>query len=286
MSEFSSLKIVGGLLSSDLLGRVFAGDSAVPGTSAESYGLEPGESVRRQASRSWPYLLETWQDEKKRDRWTRILLRELGFPQEMPKHITFRATGWDIDLDHRTPNREARAPQSVMQQKLNEDESRLWGLLTNGTTLRLLRDSTTLVGSTYVEFDLKAIFDGELFSDFVLLFLTCHASRFAVRSDGGPESCYLEQWRSFAADQGERALDQLRRGVEQAISILGTGFISHASNPQLRNRLINNELRLDDLNRALLRVVYRMLFWFVAEDRDALLQPLPDVVTTCWLRPG
>jgi hypothetical protein len=80
MTEFTSLKIVGGLLSSDLLGRIFAGDSQVPGTSPESYGLERGESVRRQASRSWPDLLETWQDERKRDRWTRILLRELGFP--------------------------------------------------------------------------------------------------------------------------------------------------------------------------------------------------------------
>src|SRR6185437_13273452 len=136
-------------------------------------------------------------------------------------------------------------------------------------------DSATLVGSAYVEFDLKAIFDGELFSDFVLLYLTCHGSRFAVQGDGGPESCYLEQWRSLAAAQGERALDQLRKGVEQAIAILGTGFIAHPGNPQLRLRLANDELRLDDLNRALLRLVYRILFWFVAEDRDALL--IPDV---------
>ena len=273
MTEFSSLKIVGGLLSSDLLGRVFAGDSQVPGTSPESYSLERGESVRRQASRSWPYLLETWQDEKKRDRWTRILLRELGFPQQMPAHIAFRAPGWDVDLDHRTPHREARAPQSVMQEQLNRDDSRLWGILCNGVTLRLLRDSATLVGSSYVEFDLKAIFDGELFSDFVLLYLACHESRFAAQGDGGPESCYLEQWRAFTAAQGERALNQLRTGVTTAISILGTGFISHPGNPQLRLRLANDELRLDDLNRALLRLVYRILFWFVAEDRDALLIP-------------
>jgi len=275
VTEFTSLKIVGGLLSSELLGRVFAGDSQVPGTSPESYGLERGESVRRQASRSWPYLLETWQDEKRRDRWTRILLRELGFPHQMPSHIAFRSLGWEVDLDHRTPHREARAPQSVMQEQLNRDDSQLWGILCNGVTLRLLRDSTTLVGSSYVEFDLKAIFDGELFSDFVLLYLACHESRFAVQGDGGPESCYLEQWRSFAAAQGERALDQLRKGVEQAIAILGTGFISHPANPQLRHRLGNYELRLDDLNRALLRLVYRILFWFVAEDRDALL--IPDV---------
>jgi hypothetical protein len=282
MSEFSSLKITGGLLSSDLLSRVFSGDSQVAGTSPESYGLEKGESVRRQASRSWPYLLETWQDEKKRDaRFIRILLRELGFPHQMPAHIAFRATGWDVSLDHRTPNREARAPQSVMQEALNRDESRLWGLLCNGTTLRLLRDSATLVGSAYVEFDLRAIFDGELFSDFVLLYLTCHESRFAAHGDAdsggaGPQACYLEQWRTASATQGERVLAGLRKGVEQAISILGTGFIAHPSNPQLRLRLENNDLRLDDLNRALLRLVYRMLFWFVAEDRDALLIPPDD----------
>jgi hypothetical protein len=275
MSEFASLKIVGGLLSSDLLGRVFAGDTQIPGTSAESYGLEKGESVRRQASRSWPYLLETWQDEKKRDRFVRILLRELDFPQHMPEHIAFRATGWDVSLDHRTPNREARAPQSVMQEALNRDDTRLWGLLCNGTTLRLLRDSAALVGSSYVEFDLRAIFDGELFSDFLLLYLNCHESRFAIQGDGGPESCYLEQWRTASANQGERVLEDLRKGVTAAISILGTGFIAHPANPQLRAQLEKNELRLDDLNRALLRLVYRVLFWFVAEDRDALLIPVP-----------
>jgi Eco57I restriction-modification methylase len=275
VSEFSSLKIVGGLLSSDLLGRVFSGDTQVPGTSPESYGLERGESVRRQASRSWPYLLETWQDEKKRDsRFIRILLRELGFPHQMPEHIAFRGVGWDVSLDHKTPNREARAPHSVMQELLNRDDTRLWGLLSNGTTLRLLRDSATLISQSYVEFDLRAIFDGELFSDFVLLYVTCHESRFATQGDGGPETCYLEQWRTASANQGERVLDQLRKGVEQAISILGTGFIAHPSNPHLRAQLEKNELRLDDLNRALLRVVYRMLFWFVAEDRDALLIPV------------
>src|SRR6202043_3127317 len=114
---------------------------------------------------------------------------------------------------------------------------------------RLLRDSTALVGSSYVEFDLEAIFDGELFSDFVLLYLTCHESRFAIQGDGGPASCYLEQWRGFAAQQGERALDQLRKGVQQAIAILGTGFLSHPANPHLRGRLDpgSADLKLDDL---------------------------------------
>ena len=306
MTEFSSLKIVGGLLPADLLGRIFAGDPQVPGTSPQTYGLERGESVRRQASRSWLYLLEVWQDFKQRvagddaatsarvtrERWLRILLRELGFHHmtagsfeiegksfpvsHQAGHIPVHLLGWGTDLDHKTPHVTARAPQSMLQELLNRDDAYLWAIVSNGATLRLLRDSAALTGSAYVEFDLEAIFDGELFSDFVLLYLVCHESRFAVQGDGGPASCYLEQWRSFAADQGERALDQLRTGVEQAIAILGTGFLSHPNNPQLRIRLGSGELKLDDLNRALLRVVYRMLFWFVAEERRALLQPDPE----------
>jgi Eco57I restriction-modification methylase len=325
MTAFSSLKIVGGLLPADLLGRVSAADPQVPGTGPETYGLERGESVRRQASRSWLYLLEVWQEFKRRidgagdgrdgtevrsarvtrERWLRILLRELGFHQmaggsfelegksfpvsHRSGHVPIHLLGWATDLDHKTPHVTARAPQSMLQELLNRDDACLWAILSNGATLRLLRDSTALVGSCYVEFDLEAIFDGELFSDFVLLYLTCHESRFAAQGDGGPESCYLEQWRAFAAGQGERALNQLRVGVQQAISILGTGFLSHPANPHLRNRLDprNADLKLDDLNRSLLRLVYRMLFWFVAEDRGALLQPDPadaDAATKARLR--
>ncbi len=314
MTAFSSLKIVGGLLPADLLGRVSAGDPQVPGTGPQTYGLEPGESVRRQASRSWLYLLEVWQDFKRRvegpgaaeaisarvtrERWLRILLRELGFHEmagggfelegksfpvsHRSGHVPVHLLGWATDLDHKTPHVAARAPQSMLQELLNRDGAYLWAILSNGGTLRLLHDSTALVGSSYVEFDLEAIFDGELFSDFVLFYLTCHESRFAIQGDGGPASCYLEQWRGFAAQQGERALDQLRNGVQQAISILGTGFLSHPVNPHLRGRLDPRtaDLKLDDFNRALLRLVYRILFWFVAEDRDALLQPYPDDADT------
>ena len=293
----------------------------MPGTEPQTYGLERGESVRRQASRSWLYLLEVWQDFKRRveglgaaeavsarvtrERWLRILLRELGFHEmaggsfelegksfpvsHRSGHVPIHLLGWATDLDHKTPHVAARAPQSMLQELLNRDDAYLWAILSNGGTLRLLRDSTALVGSSYVEFDLEAIFDGELFSDFVLLYLTCHESRFAIQGDGGPASCYLEQWREFAAQQGERALDQLRNGVQQAISILGTGFLSHPANPHLRGRLDprSADLKLDDFNRALLRLVYRMLFWFVAEDRGALLQPDPgdaDTATRASLR--
>jgi N-6 DNA Methylase len=314
MTAAGAVKVVGGLLPADLLTRVLAGDREVPGTGPETYHLERGESVRQQASRSWLYLVEVWQDFQRRitgadgqadaearsarvtrERWLHILLRELGF-RPVPAdgsfeidgksfpvshrdgHVPIHLLGWGTSLDHKTARVTARPPQSMLQELLNRDRDYLWAILSNGVTLRLLRDSATLSGSAYVEFDLEAIFDGQLFSDFVLLYLTCHESRFASHADGGPASCYLEQWRTFAADQGERALNLLRNGVQQAISNLGTGFLSHPANPRLRARLDahHGEVSLDDLNRALLRVVYRLLFWFVAEDRDLLLLPDPD----------
>ncbi len=312
MSTPGSVKIVGGLLPADLLSRVLAADPAVPGTAPQTYGLERGESVRQQASRSWLYLVEVWQDFRRRlggaygqpeaaearsarvtrERWLHILLRELGF-RPVPAdggfeidgssfpvshrhgHVPIHLLGWQTSLDHRTARVTARPPQSMLQELLNRDPGCLWAILSNGATLRLLRDSAALSGSAYVEFDLEAIFDGELFSDFVLLYLTCHQSRFQDHAGNGPASCYLEQWRAFAAEQGERALNLLREGVQQAISCLGTGFLSHPGNPHLRARLDAQagELTLGDLNRALLRIVYRLLFWFVAEDRGLLLLP-------------
>ena len=155
-----------------------------------------------------------------RERWLHILLRELGFHQVTTgefeaggksypishryEHVPIHLLGWGTDLDRRTPHVAARAPQSMVQDLLNRDDAYLWAILSNGAALRLLRDSTALVGSAYVEFDLEAIFDGELFSDFVQLYLTCHESRFALQGDGSPASCYLEQWRAVAPRQGQR----------------------------------------------------------------------------------
>ncbi|MGI8519429.1 MAG: Eco57I restriction-modification methylase domain-containing protein, partial [Actinomycetota bacterium] len=90
---------------------------------------------------------------------------------------------------------------------------------------------------------------------------------------GAPQDCWLERWRTEAIVSGARALDALRDGVTEAITKLGTGFLSNPANQGLRDRLARGELALDDYHRALLRLVYRLLFLFVSEDRDALLDP-------------
>lgn len=174
-------------------------------------------------------------------------------------------TAWNADLDKRTGGAGTVPPQSLVQECLNRTEAHLWGVLTNGRRLRILRDSSALATASYVEFDLEAIFDGELFSEFVLLYRLLHVSRFAVPEGVAPSACWLEKWRTEAIASGTRALDQLRKGVQEAITTLGTGFLRHPANTALRE-----DTDVKALHGALLRLVYRLLFVFVAEDRDAL----------------
>src|SRR5690606_8862562 len=115
------------------------------------------------------------------------------------------------------------------------------------------------------------IFDGELFSEFVLLYRLLHASRFEVETGAAPAACWLEKWRGEAITSGTRALNQLREGVKEAITTLGTGFLRHPANTGLRQ-----DLDVRAFHGALLRLVYRLLFLFVAEDRGALHPPGAD----------
>lgn len=309
-TSFVGVRVQGGLLPSELLSRLSAGRD-VPGLGSAEYGLAHGESVREAANRVWAYLTGVWTSYQEalaqlpesdratsltRDRWSQIVLDQLGygrvpvtgaggvvagdksFPvshlwQAVPVHLL----GARIELDRRTAGvagAAGQAPQSMVQELLNRTDEHLWAVLSNGSTWRLLRDSTSLVGSAYVEFDLEAIFEGELFSDFLLFYTVCHSSRLEVRDpEVGPASCWLEQWRELAFESGSRALNQLREGVVEAIEILGAGFLGHPDNVELRALYESGELSKDDYNHALLRVVYRLLFSFVAEDRGALLSP-------------
>ena len=57
--------------------------------------------------------------------------------------------------------------------------------------------------------------DGEVYADFVLLWLLCHQSRVEAER---PEECWLEKWSHAAAQQGTRALEGLRDGVDPGLA--------------------------------------------------------------------
>ncbi|MGW5089059.1 Eco57I restriction-modification methylase domain-containing protein [Streptomyces coelicoflavus] len=305
---FTAIHTVGGLLPSDMLLRISEGKD-VPGSKPADYGLPSSRSVRDEAERSWEYLKPLWRDLRKHlpeDRvtglpatdptgravadWLAPLWRELGFGRLTPigtegvtadsdtekhfqvshrwQHALIHQTPWNANLDKRPGGAGTVPPQSMLQECLNRTEAHLWGLLTNGRQVRLLRDSSALATASYVEFDLEAIFDGELFSEFVLLYRLLHVSRFEVAEDAAPSTCWLEKWRTEAIAQGTRALDQLRKGVQRAITTLGTGFLKHPANRELRETV-----DVKTFHYGLLRMVYRLLFLFVAEDREVLLSP-------------
>ncbi|MCX4593855.1 N-6 DNA methylase [Streptomyces sp. NBC_01549] len=308
---FTAVHTVGGLLPADMLVRISEGKD-VPGSKPADYGLPSSRSVRDEAERSWEYLKPLWRELRKHlpeDRetglptadptgragsdWLAPLWRELGFgplthvgpavitadsdaEKKFPvshrwRHALIHQTAWNADLDKRPGGAGSVPPQSMLQECLNRTEAHLWGVLTNGRQVRLLRDSSALATASYVEFDLEAIFDGELFSEFVLLYRVLHVSRFEVAEDAPPSASRLEKWRTEAIASGTRALDQLRKGVQDAITALGTGFLRHPENTALRE-----DVHPKALQAALLRLVYRLLFVFVAEDRDALLSPKAD----------
>ncbi|MFE0403089.1 Eco57I restriction-modification methylase domain-containing protein [Streptomyces nigra] len=304
---FTAVTTVGGLLPADMLLRI-AEARNLPGTKPADYGLPASVPVRDEAERAWEYLKPLWRDLRAAlpsdpvtgapsadptgragSDWLAQLFRKLdfgaltevgaaGIPADSDPEKRFPVSHrhgpalvhlvpWKQELDKRPAAGQVPA-QSMLQDCLNRTEAHLWAVLTNGRRLRLLRDSSSFATAAYVEFDLEAIFDGELFSEFVLLYCVLHASRFAVPEGAAPAGCWLEKWRAEAVTSGARALDQLRLGVQNALTVLGTGFLRHPENVRLREDVDPKALR-----DALLRLVYRLLFVFVAEDRDALLDP-------------
>src|SRR5690606_18988565 len=96
-----------------------------------------------------------------------------------------------------------------------------------------------------------------------------HRSRFG-RTDHAPESCALEAWRSSAREEGTRARERLRGGFEDALLVLGQGFLAHPSNQALRKALHEGTLRKKAYFGELLRLVYRLIFLLTIEERGLL----------------
>jgi hypothetical protein len=285
----------------------------LPGLKPEDYHLGAGEKINEAISRSWTRLLSLWAGFRKaktalpasdlgttltRERWLLQLFQELGYGRligaspfeidgktypishiwqgqhyQVPIHlVSFRA-----DLNKRSEQRiqgaSKASPHGMVQEFLNRSEHHLWAFVSNGLKLVILRDNASLTRQAHVEFDLEGIFEAEAYSDFRLLWMVCHQSRLEGTAKDRPETCWLEQWSKQAQTDGRRALDQLRIGVQKALENLGTGFIAHKANQALRDRLQAGELHKQDYYRQLLRLIYRLIFLFVAEDRDLLHSP-------------
>jgi hypothetical protein len=306
MNLGTTIKVVGGLLPPQLLERIAAGDSALVGTAPADFHEETPVSLNQAINRAWSALTTRWSTFRAqlaqlpeadratvltRDKWLLPLFQELGYGRLSPEraalvaddrafaishrwgHVPIHLVGARRSLDKRVPGERGAAaspPHGLVQDLLNHADGHLWAMLSNGLELRLLRDHRSLTRQAYVSFDLEAMFDGEQFSAFRLLYLLCHQSR--VEGDD-PRQCWLERWVQRAQEDGVRALDRLRSGVEVALTALGRGFIRHRANEALKARLGTGALSTQEYYRQLLKLVYRLIFLFVTEDRDLLLVP-------------
>lgn len=225
--------------------------------------------------------------------WT---ISHLGWDGPEAPPVSIPAT---LDLDAREGR--ARSAHEELQGYLNAAPV-LWGLLTNGRTLRLLRDYHHTRSLGYVEFDLTAVFEAASYPDFLALWRLCHASRFVptatpdagqagdTNSDDaddsgddettpeskvatGPASILLERLHARALSAGVAAGKRLQPQVRRAITALANGLIE--SNPSLRHRLNTHPDTGRDLYRELLTVLYRVLFLLFAEQRGMLREANP-----------
>jgi len=300
------------MLPTDVLERVANEDQKLPGLRPSDYGLAETERLGEAITRSWTRLTDihrAFADELAASplldtaggptfkHWLRFLFQELGYGtltatptartlddagsqtfaiSHQWNHVPIHLVGVNVPLDRRTAGvtgASRSAPHSLVQEWLNRSEGSLWGIVSNGRQLRLVRDNVSMTRQAFVEFDLEAIFKGQSFADFRLLWLVLHATRFDIPADGQPHQCVIEQWHVEGATVGTRVLGELSTGVKHSIEALGRGFLAHPANDALRTALASGTLDKQEYYRCLLRLVYRFLFLFVTESRGLLLDP-------------
>ena len=298
--NYPSIRIEGAILSPDILGQV----EELPGQRPADFALDAGARVKDEIARSWADAQDYWRifqrkletvregsnaTTETRNLWMVPLMGLLRYD------IEYQARGTELDgriyaISHRVTNRAntpvqiigARDPASLDKKPANATRrmsahalvqeflnlhDQLYGLVTDGHLLRLLRDSSRLVKQSYLEFDLDRIFTDGLFADFAVLYRLLHATRLPLTNDTSTESL-IERYHQDSLDHGARIREGLSKAVEQAILDFGNGFLLHPDNDALRAAVTNGELSASDYYQQLLQLIYRLLFLMVIEERD------------------
>ena len=299
---FDALSIEGGLLGADWLSKVAQLQAAAQ--QPADYRIPEGLHIRDEIARSWRIAQACFRKMEAgraaggdaralAERFLEAFLRDaFGFTSlahaepttidervypvrffalgdRVPVVAAPAGAGLDTPLPEFGDDGRRRSAFGLLQETLNASGAALWGLATDGLSLRIARDNASLTRPAWIEADLGRIFAEDLYPDFAALWLLAHESRFG-RADDPPESCPLEVWREAGRQEGTRARDKLSDGFRQALEILGRGFLSHAANRKLRSALHAGDLTREHYFGQLLRLVYRLVFLLTVEERELL----------------
>ena len=305
---FEAIFIEGGLLSPEWLSKVAQLQAGAQ--SEADYRIPKGLNLRDEIGRYWRVAQAHWSDFERAlhadadrkavaERFVLGLLRDVfGFTSleavepavlqertypighaalggRAPVVVAPAATGLDTLSPAFGDGSRRRSAFGLAQEHLNAEDAALWGVVTDGVSLRIVRDNASLTRPAWIEADLQRIFTEERYADFAALWLLVHESRFGRPATAGQPAqavseCALEVWRNAGREEGTRAREHLRRGVEEALVALGQGFVGHPDNAALRAELQSGKLSVKDYFNQLLRLVYRLIFLLTVEERGLL----------------
>ena len=298
--NYPSIHIEGAILSPDIIGQV----ENLRGQKPRDFGLDSSIKVKDEIARSWADARDYWRifqrkletvrlgsnaTTETRNLWVVPLMGLLRYNVEYQSqgtrldgriyaisHLATNRADTPVQiigtrdpagLDRKPANASRRMSAHALVQEFLNLHDQLYGLVTNGQVLRLLRDSSRLVKQSYLEFDLDRIFTDGLFPDFAILYRLLHATRLPLDNGSAAESL-IELYHQDSLDQGARIREGLCNAVEKAVLNFGNGFLKHAHNQELRTAITSRELLASDYYQQLLRLIYRMLFLMVIEERD------------------
>lgn len=297
-----AISIEGGLLSPEWLSKI--AQLQAMAQSGSDYGIPKGLTLRDEIGRYWRISEALWQEYQAKtagrtdtraqtEKFVNDLFKQcLGFDDlkatepvtvseriypiraaacnnKVPIVISSPQESLDKLSERFGEDHKRRTAFGLLQEYLNASENVLWGIVCDGESLRIVRDNSSLTKPAWISVELKRIFDEQIYADFAVFWLLCHRSRFET-PEGSVSDCILEKWKEAGRAVGTRARDQLRIGVEEAIELLGQGFLANTDNNELRLALQSGRLTTQHYFQELLRVVYRLIFLITIEERDLI----------------
>jgi hypothetical protein len=165
------ITIEGGLLAADLVDRIALGESGVPGQQPKDFEIEAGR-LSAEIQAAFSDIRVFWDAFKRRrehaqtsavtltrEGWVIPFLERLGYElrfQRAGAHIggeSYPLSHWTGDGENATPvhivawdqslekrGDAKRSPHALLQEYLNRSDA-LWGMVTNGREMRLLRNN-------------------------------------------------------------------------------------------------------------------------------------------------